>query len=415
MKILKLPSYFYPEKISSSHLSNDLNDAYQKAGFLSEVYAPTPTRGISDDIRKKYCKVKYEELYNKSITVRRFSMFREGKNPILRAFRYVLINIIHYFKGIRAKDIDIIIAGSTPPTQGVLCALVKKKLSKKHGKKVPFIYCLHDVFPDTLVNANMTKKGSLIWKIGRKIEDYTYKNADEIVVISEDIKANILAKGASSEKIHIIPNWIDVNAVKPIPRSENKLFDELGLDREPFYVTYAGNLGAAQGIDTILSAASLLADRKDIQFVIFGGGVNRDNIEKKVGAMPNVKLFPLQPIDRVSEVYSLGDLSIVACKRGFGSGAVPSKTFSIMATATPLCVSFDEGTELWRLIENNDCGYLSRSDDAEKLAIQIIKAQSEKDTLSVKGENCRRLVTNQFSKEISTQRYIDLINKTVNK
>lgn len=415
MKILKLPSYFYPEKISSSHLSNDLNDAYQKAGFSSEVYAPTPTRGVTDDIRKKYCKIKYEELYNKSVTVRRFSMFREGKNPIIRAFRYVLINITHYFKGIYAKDIDIIMAGSTPPTQGVLCALVKKKLSKKYGRKVPFIYCLHDVFPDALVNANMTKKGSLIWKIGRKIEDYTYNNADEIIVISEDIKANILAKGASSEKIHVIPNWIDVNAVKPIPRSENKLFDELGLDREPFYVTYAGNLGTAQGIDTILSAASILEDRKDIQFVIFGGGVNKDNTEKKVSAMPNVKLFPLQPMDRVSEVYSLGNLSVVACKRGFGTGAVPSKTFSIMATATPLCVSFDEDTELWRLVENNDCGYVSPSDDAEKLASQIIKAQSEQDILSVKGENCRRLVINQFSKEIATQHYIDLINKTVNK
>ena len=86
-----------------------------------------------------------------------------------------------------------------------------------------------------------------------------------------------------------------------------------------------------------------------------------------------------------------------------------------MATATPLCVSFDEDTELWRLIENNDCGYVSPSDDAEKLAAQILKAKNEQDMLIAKGENCRKLVTSHFSKEIATQRYIDLINKTVNK
>lgn len=90
-----------------------------------------------------------------------------------------------YRYGVKYKNVDVIFANSTPPTQGMLAVFVKQKLSK--NKNIPFIYCLQDIFPDSLVNAKMTSKGSLIWKIGRKIEDYTYKSADEIITISDGL------------------------------------------------------------------------------------------------------------------------------------------------------------------------------------------------------------------------------------
>ena len=173
MKILRLAPYFTPEQISSTHLTNDLEQALCAAGFYTEVYCPTPTRGISSEVRAKYKKIKYEEQAGGKIIIHRFSMFREGRNPIGRALRYFLVNLIQYRKGSRAKDVDVILAGSTPPTQGLLCSLVKKKLSRKYKKPVPFVYNLQDIFPDSLVNARMTKKGSFIWKIGRKVEDFT--------------------------------------------------------------------------------------------------------------------------------------------------------------------------------------------------------------------------------------------------
>lgn len=415
MRILRLSPYFYPERISSSHLSEDLYEAFSKAGFISEMHAPSPTRGISEETRKKYSKIKHEKLYDGSVEVHRFSMLAEGRNPVLRALRYILVNIRQYIKGSRAKDIDIIFEGSTPPTQGVLCALVKRSLSKKYKKKVPFIFSLQDVFPDSLVNAGMTKKESLIWKLGRKIEDYTYKNADKIIVISEDIKKNIMAKGVTREKIAVIPHWIDTDEVVPVKRNENTLFDELNIPRDKFIITYAGNLGTAQGIDTLLNAAEILKENKDILFVIFGGGVNKEKIEKQTHPMDNVMLFPLQPQQRVSEVYSLGDLSAVACRKGVGGGAIPSKTYSIMAAAMPLLLSFDENTTLWNLVKENDLGYLAPSGDAESLATQIKTAFAEKDKLKKKGETARSLAESRFSKEKATQKYIELFLSTAKK
>ncbi len=124
------------------------------------------------------------------------------------------------------------------------------------------------------------------------------------------------------------------------------MFDELLLSRDAFYVTYAGNLGAALGIDTIIQAASLLKDHNDIHFVIFGDGVESEKVKDATASLNNLSLFPFQPLNKVSQVYSLGDISIVACKKGIGVGAFPSKTFSILATATPVLLSFDKNTEL---------------------------------------------------------------------
>lgn len=404
--ILKLSPYFYPERVSSTHVSEDLNAALFAAGYNIDNYVPTPSRGISKEEHKKYLKINYEERDDGHTIVHRFRMFREGRNPILRALRYLLVNWKQYRRARKAEGIDVIYGASTPPTQGLLLGKVKRKLSKRYGRNVPFIYNLQDVFPDSLVTAGLTKKGSLIWKIGRKIENKTYKNADKIVVISNDIKNNIMEKGVPEEKIAVIPNWIDVDATRPVPRADNKLFDELGLSREGFLVTYAGNLGLAQGVDTILDAADRLKDNSEIRFVIFGGGNKQEQYRQRIETMPNVQLFPLQPPERVAEVYSLGDLSVVACRKGAGKGAIPSKTVSIMATGTPVLLSFDEGSELWRLIEENDCGYLAPAQDADALAAQILAAQQDAAARKRKGENARSLAETRFSKEIGTSSWL---------
>ena len=131
--------------------------------------------------------------------------------------------------------------------------------------------------------------------------------------------------------------------------------------------------------------------------------------------MANVKLFPLQPPERVSEVYSLGDVSIVACKRGVGNGAIPSKTFSIMATGTPVVLSFDKGSELWNLIEANDCGYLADADDSHGLAKEILNAYNNRDAVRRKGDNALALVKQSFSRDHGTQEYIRAIREIITK
>ncbi len=413
MNILKLSHYYFPEKISSSHLSEDLEDAYINAGYTLTVLAPTPTRGISEEIYEEYKNKKYEERKGGHIKITRFSMMREGRNPIGRALRYFLVHVKHYIKAAKFSDIDVISAGSTPPTQGMFCALVKKKLSKKYNRNVPLIFSLQDVFPDSLVNAGMTKKGSLIWKIGRKIEDYTYKNADQIIVISEDIKRNIMEKGVPESKIQIIYNWIDTDVVKPVLPEQNTLMRELELDPSDFHVVYAGNLGKAQGIGVILEAAELLKEHNGIKFILFGNGAEEDKIRATIQEkhLTNVQLHPLQPMERVSEVYSIGDVCVVACRKGNGVNAFPSKTVSIMATATPILASFDKDSELCRLLDKHHCGVCCEPENAEDMVDAILSLKDDSNRVVSMGKAARDLVEESFDRNQCTTEYISLITK----
>ena len=137
---------------------------------------------------------------------------------------------------------------------------------------MPYVYVLQDIFPDSLAGTGLAKRDGILWKIGRVIENITYRNADRIIVISDDFKKNIMAKGVPEEKIVVVYNWVDENAVTPVAKGENELYDELGIDREKFSVVYAGNFGYAQNIDVILAAAERLMDVEDMQFLMFGTG-----------------------------------------------------------------------------------------------------------------------------------------------
>lgn len=411
MNVLYLRAYFEPEQVASSHLELDLIDGYRERNLKTIIWTPTPTRGVSKEVQDEYKNRKYETIHDEWVVVKRFSLFREGHNPVQRALRYLLCNIAEYHKGIHEKGIDLVHCGSTPPTQGMLSALVAKKLSKQYGRKVPFVYNLQDVFPDSLVNAGMTKKGSLIWKLGRKIENYTYEHADKIIVISEGFKRNIMGKGVPEEKIVVVSNWADLDAVKPVERQSNSLFDELRIDRSEFIAVYAGNLGEAQGADVIIDAAKELINNPNIQFVVFGGGARyqelKDRVEKE--NVSNVFITDLQPQERVSEAYSMGSVALITCKPGTGNAGMPSKTWSIMACNTPIIASFDTESDLAEVLKKSGAGICVEPGNATALAGAIKDAYEKWKNEGKSSLDTRTYAIQNASKEICVKKYIDTL------
>lgn len=407
MKLLRLRAYYEPECVAGTHMYKDIDEAFSSAQISCYDVTPMPTRGISDEVRNEYKHLKKEIKYDGYIVVRRFAMMKEGRNPLQRALRYLLCNIAEYNIGCKAKDIDIVYCASTPPTQGMLGALVAKKLSRKYGNKVPFIYELQDIFPDSLVNTGMAHKGGLLWKIGRKIEDFTYNHADKIIVISQGFKRNIMEKGVPEEKIEVISNWIDLDSVHPVARKDNTLIPEFGIDPNKFIVVYAGNFGAAQGADIVLKAAKELEEYKDIQFVIFGGGPYFEAAKKEAEGLENVFIHELMPQDRISEVYSLGDVALITCKAGTGKAGMPSKTWSIMACNTPIIASFDTDSDLAEVILDAKAGVCVEPEDAETLANAIATASSNRQGRM----DLRSYVEKYAAKKVCVNRYIDILKE----
>lgn len=409
MRLLKLTAYGYPEQTAGGYIGGNLNDALTKHGIDTITYVPTPSRGVSDEVRKQYKKKEYrnEVLNDGHHVIHRFPMYKEGKNPVLRALRYALCAIKHFNRGAFANDArscDVMFIYSTPPIQGAVAAMVKK------FNRIPLVYNLQDIFPDSLAGTGLAKKGGLLWKIGRVIENFTYRNADKIIVISEDFKRNIMAKGVPEDKIVVIYNWVDQNAVVDIPRSENILFDRYGLDRSKFYITYNGNIGLTQNMDMLLEVAKALESNEDIQFVLVGNGAYLEDVKRIITErnVQNVTLLPFQPYEEISHVFSLGDVSLVISKPGVGANSVPSKTWSIMSASRPVLANFDEN-ELKSIIEKNNCGIFTKAGDKVAFTDAILKLYNDRELCREMGKNGRKFVMDNLTKEVGTQKYVDVI------
>lgn len=407
MRILLLPDYFSPEIFASSYLFENRNEAFANEGFDMIVYTPSPTRGVNRNV--SYQKVEF--LYKNHLELHRFDMVGESKNTMQRLVRYFLCSVSQFFKALFTRKFDIVLLGSTPPFQGAIGAALKIIRNKR------FVYGIQDIFPDSLVSTGITKKGSLIWKIGRIIENFTYKYADKIIVISEDFKKNIMAKGVPEDKIVVVYNWVDQNAVVDIPRDKNKLFDKYQLDRSKFFIEYSGNIGLTQNMDMLLEVMKeLKTTHPDIGLVLVGEGAYKAQVEEivKRDNLINVTMIPFQPYEDISYVFSLGDAGLVISKPGVGANSVPSKTWSIMSASRPVLANFDEN-ELKDILAGNECGIFTKAGDKEAFKKSIIKLYDNRELCKKYGTNGRQFVMDNLTREVGTQKYVDVIKEVCKK
>lgn len=406
MKAIFPCSYYLPETAASLYITDNIVHACADKGIEVDLYTPSPTRNVPDGSVWE----REERQMDGKLRIHRFHLYGEGKNPMLRALRYFLgeFILLHYCMW---KKYDVAFVDSTPPIQGLKMPLIKWL------KRKPTIYNVQDIFPDSLVGTGLTHEGSLIWKIGRMVEKITYRYADKIIVISEDFKKNIMAKGVPEDKIVVIYNWVDQNKVVDVPREENKLFEIYGLDRSKFYITYNGNIGLTQNMDMLLDVAKELQEEyEDIHFVLVGNGAYLDEVKRKVAdqQLENVHLLPFQPYEDISHVFSLGDASLVISKPGVGANSVPSKTWSIMSASRPVLANFDEN-ELKTIIENNHCGIFTKAGDKDAFKESILTLYNHRELCQEYGHNGRKFVLDNLTREVGTQKYVDVIKEVCGK
>lgn len=402
MKAIFPCSYYLPETAASLYITDNIVHACADNNIEVDLYTPTPTRSVPEGAKWK----REERQVNGLLRIHRFHLYGEGKNPLLRTLRYLLgeFILLHYCMW---KRYDVAFIDSTPPIQGLKMPLIKWL------KRKPTIYNVQDVFPDSLVGTGLTKKGSLIWEIGRIVEKITYKYSDKIIVISEDFKKNLLAKGVPEDKIVVVYNWVDQNKVVDIPREKNKLFDKYNIDREKFYIEYSGNIGLTQNMDMLLEVMKeLKATHPNIGLVLVGEGAYKAQVEEivKRDELTNVTMIPFQLYEDISHVFSLGDAGLVISKPGVGANSVPSKTWSIMSASRPVLANFDEN-ELKDILVGNECGIFTKAGDKEAFKQSIIKLYENRDLCKKYGTNGRQFVMDNLTREVGTQKYVNVIKE----
>ena len=403
MKAIFPCSYYLPETAASLYITDNIVHTCAENGIEVDLYTPTPTRSVPEGAEWK----REEILVDGKLRIHRFHLYGEGKNPLLRALRYFLgeLILLHYCLW---KKYDVAFIDSTPPIQGLKMPLIKWL------KRKPTVYNAQDIFPNSLVGTGLTRKGSLIWKIGRIVENITYKYADKIIVISEDFKKNIMAKGVPEEKIVVVYNWVDQHAVVDIPRERNKLIGKYVLDPNKFYVTYCGNIGLTQNMEMLVEVAKAIEANEDIHFVLVGEGAFKQELERIIAEkhIHNITLLPFQPYEDISHVFSLGDVGIIISKPGVGANSVPSKTWSIMSASRPVLANFDEN-ELKQIVEEHNCGIFTKAGDKEAFKQSILALYSDREKAVEMGRNGRQFVLDNLTREVGTQKYVDVIKNVV--
>lgn len=401
MRVILPIAYYTPERCAGIYILHDVCEALACEGIDTLVITPTPTRNVDPAAAWQ----RRETHMGGHQQIRRFAMYGEGRNPLLRALRYALTEAV-YLHHLLWDRYDVAFIDSTPPTQGLKLPLVKWLRRK------PVVYCAQDVFPESLVAAGLTRRGSLLWKIGRRVADVTYRYADKIIVISADMRRTLVSAGVPEDKIAVVYNWIDEQKIRPVTKADNPLYGKYHLDPARFRVVYSGNLGHSQNIDVILRAASRLREATHIEFVLFGQGALEQEIRQRIhdSALANVRLLPFQPEALVGCVYSLGDLCLICSKPGTGRNSMPSKTWSILSAARPVLANFDEG-ELQAMIATHGFGLYTPADDDAALAQAILNASHEPQACYEMGQRGRAFVLAHLTKSQGTRRYVDLIHR----
>ncbi len=272
-------------------------------------------------------------------------------------------------------------------------------------RRCPSVFNIQDVFPDAAIETGAITNARII-AVSRWLERVSYQRSDAVVVLSEDLRTNVLAKIAPKHqhKVHVIPNFVDSDRITPRDRM-TPYRTELRIGTEPV-VMYAGNVGYSQSLTMMLHAARELPE---VTFVINGDGAARSELERDAVGLSNIRFSGYQPAERVPEVLATADIHVVPLRAGLGAVSVPSKTYSILAAGRPVVAAIDAGTEVTRILELSGAG-VSVAPDEPIAFTEALRAMVNSGSAATEaGARGRLWVESHVSPARVAHSYLDVI------
>ena len=404
MKITFITGHLCKERHA---LLNELALDLGENGAEVTILTGFPSRRISNEVREYYLNHPVEQI-SKNVVVKRIGSKKgEGKGLFVRMIKYLFLTRKLY-KQAKKTPTDVYYIYSSPPFLGWIGA--------KLSKIAPTVYNAQDLFPDSLIKIKNFSEKNLLIKYLRKREEQVYKKNTKIITISNEMKQTIVNAGCDESKVSVIYNWADVDKLYHVERKDNLLMDELKIDKSKFIVSYAGDIGLFQGWDFIIETAKKLQTlNSDIHFDIIGNGSYKETFEKRIKDenITNISLYPIQPASRLPEIYSIGDLELVSIESGVSKIALPSKTFVIMATGSPILSIVDQTSDVASIIKEENAGYTIGHGDVDALVDLIQNAYKNRDNLAQMGKNARKYAENNFARKLQTKKYYDELKSVI--
>jgi colanic acid biosynthesis glycosyl transferase WcaI len=375
VKLLLINQHYPPDPGATGRLTAQLAEKLAASGHQVTVLTGRPTYEEAIGVPAPRDEMRGD------VRVIRLPLLARWSGPIGRALHYLSFALSLVVGGLRVARPDAILAYSSTPLFGGVAALLLAGL-----KRCPLVYGVNDVYPEMAIALGVLREGALA-RVGRFLETLAWRGASRLVLIGDRLRDVALARGIPAERIAVIPNWADANRIAPLEKSA--LRREWGIDDDEFLVEYAGNFGRSQGLETVLEAARIVErTTSQVRFVFVGGGSAAD-VDQWTAAVPRLKVLPFQPEERLSEVLSAADLSLVPLRHGLGRYCVPSKVYSILASGRPVGAVVDPDNDVARIVEEIDCGFRVDPDDPESLAREILRLAGDPERARRLGRNGR--------------------------
>jgi colanic acid biosynthesis glycosyl transferase WcaI len=239
-------------------------------------------------------------------------------------------------------------------------------------------------------------KGKLLQRLVLRMERWLLRRFDVVSSISSRMVERLLIKGVQQERTRYFPNWVDISHVRPSQTSESYRA-QLGIAANAVVVLFSGSLGAKQGLMVIPEVARLLAQRRDIQFVVCGDGVMKPRLEAAAAGMANVHFLPLQPFHRLGELLATADVHFLPQSPDAADLVLPSKLSGMLASGRPVIATCRQGTELHSVVSM--CGLVVPPEESSTLAEAIRKLSDEPEARLEFGRRARAYAEANFERD----------------
>ncbi len=394
-RLLVLNQYYWPGVEATAHLLSELCEALA-ADF--DVTVVTGRLLGHDELPD-------EEERNGVRIVRVRSTAYERSQLHLRAANYATYLAESVRRAARERRPDLVLCMTDPPIVGDIGLLVARRFG------VPLLVIAQDVFPEIAVQLERLENPLLVGVL-RSLVGLYLRRADRIVAIGETMKRRLEQKGAAPERITVIPNWVDAQAIAPQPLDNPwaRRHDLVGR----FVVMHSGNVGHAQDLETLVRSATFLRDLDDLRVVVVGFGARHADtvaLAERLDVADLVRFLPYQSRDVLSQSLSSARLHFVGLAKGLAGYVVPSRVYGILAAGRPVVVGADADSETARLVAEAGCGVVVPPGRPELVAAAIRDAHDGKLDLEGMGARGRAYVEAEADRSVAIARYRRLVSE----
>lgn len=394
---------FYPEVSATGQLLTELAEGLARDhGCRVSVVTGIPQGECDGTWRhpRGFSLVCSDSLGSVSILRARGTTFPKG------IFLGRVSNYLTYFgsaclAGLRLERPDVIIALTDPPMIGLAGLLAARHF------RCPLVISYRDLFPEAGRLLENVRSPFIEWAL-TQVNRILVRNADRLIALGEAMKKRLIhEKGASPERVVVIPDWADTNAIVPTPK-RNPFSLAHGL-ADRFVVMHSGNLGVSQNLESLVEAACLLSDLPDLQFVFVGDGVKKKALQDLVHQknLRNVQFLPYQPKEALSYSFGASDCFIVSLKPGLAGYIMPSKLYGILAAGRPYVAAVEESCDVSRITREYQCGLLAEPGNPRDLSQKIRILYQDRGLAQRLGINAHR-ASQFFDRSRGVRAYFDL-------